>query len=219
MRKLLLAGFTVIVIGVICLAFTDILGRFPDEWEWVAIVIAGVGIVLVIPSTFQMFWGRAYVKTEFKVSAKGDERSLVILLQNPPVQNRVLKTLGVRRETVQSLTGELRISEAGSNVIIDTIRRARIFTDEDKSDSDRGSNRIVLPPTYSVAASMMIAMWDNNLKGAIVLGDLLRKELLLRKGYYTVQIMIFVDGEPVEESRQFVVGEKADDLIWTKPRK
>lgn len=219
MRKLLLATFTVIVIGVICLAFTDIFGRFPDEWEWVAIVIAGVGIVLVIPSTLQMFWGRAYVKTEFEVSAKGDERSLVILLQNPPVQNSVLKTLGVRRETVQSLTGELRISEAGSNVIIDTIRRARIFTDEDKSDSDRGSNRIVLPPTYSVAASMMIAMWDNNLKGAIVLGDLLRKELLLRKGYYTVQILIFIDGEPVEESRQFVVGEKADDLIWTKPRK
>ena len=158
MRKVLVAIIVAIVLVILCLAFIGIFGRFPDEWEWVAIVIAGVGIVLVIPSALQMFWGRAYVKTEFEVSAKGDERSLVILLQNPPVQNSVLKTLGVRRETVQSLTAELRFSEAGSNVIIDTIRRARIFTDEDKSDSGRGSNRIVLPPTYSVAASMMIAM-------------------------------------------------------------
>ena len=83
MRKLLLATIVVVVLVAICFAFIGIFGRFPDEWEWVAIVIAGVGIVLVIPSTLQMFWGRAYVKTEFQVSAKGEDRSLVILLQNP----------------------------------------------------------------------------------------------------------------------------------------
>ena len=216
MRKVLVASIVAVVLIVLCLAFIGIFGRFPDEWEWVAIVIAGVGIVMVTPSILQMLWGRACIKTEFEVSAWGDERSLVIFLRNPPIQNRSLKTLGVKRETVQSLTAEIRISEFGSKKIIVPIRHARLFSDEDTSD--KGSNRIVLPPTYSVAASIMVAMWDNKNKGAIILGDSLRKPLLLSDGYYYAQVIIFVDGEPNEISRQFVVGKNADDLVWVGPK-
>ena len=95
------------------------------------------------------------------------------------------------------------------------IRHARLFSDDDSSDI--GSNRIVLPPTYSVAASIMVAMWDNKNKRAVILGDRIRQPLLLGEGYYWIQIIIFVDGSPREISRQFVVGKNADDLIWTKP--
>ena len=215
MRKALVAAIVLFVLAILCLAFIGIFGRFPDEWEWVGIVLAGVGIAMATPSIFQMFWGRACIKTEFEVSARGNERSLVIFLRNPPIQNRMLKTLGVKRETVQSLTAEIRISEFGSKKIIVPIRHVRLFSDEDTSD--KGSNRIVLPPTYSVAASIMVAMWDNKDKRAIILGDLLRQPLLLSEGYYYAQIIILVDGEPNEISGQFVVGKNADDLIWTIP--
>ena len=137
---------------------------------------------------------------------------MIIFLKNPPVKNRVLKALGVKRETVQSLTAEIRISEFGSKQIIVPIRHARLFPDEDTSDE--GSNRIVLPPTYSVAASMMVAMWDNKNRGAIILGDRLRKPLLISEGHYYAKIIICVDGEPNEISCQFVVGKNADELIW-----
>ncbi|MBA7589836.1 hypothetical protein ES708_31928 [subsurface metagenome] len=214
MRKALVAAIVIFMLAIVCLAFIGIFGRFPDEWEWVGIVLAGVGIAMVTPSILQMFWGRALIETEFEVSARESERSLVVLLKNPPVKSRVLKALGVKRETVQSLTAEIRISEFGSKEIIVPIRHARLFSDEDTSDE--GSNRIVLPPTYSVAASIVIAMWDHKNKKAVILGDRLRQPLLLEDGYYYVQIIIFVDGEPKEISRQFVVGKNADDLIWVK---
>jgi len=212
MRKVLVGSIAAIVLAILCLAFIGIFGRFPDEWEWVAIVIAGVGIVLVIPHTLQMFWGRAVVQTEFEVSARDKERSLVILLKNPPIQNRILKTMGVKREPVQSITADIRISEFGSRKIIVPIRRGRIFTDEDTLD--KGSNRIVLPPTYSVAGSIMVAMWDNKVERAVILGDILRKPLLLSAGGYVAQIIICVDGEPKEISRQFIVGKSAEELLW-----
>ena len=215
MRKVTLVVIILIIFVILCLAFIGIFGRFPDEWEWVSIVLAGVAITMATPSILQMLWGRACIETEFTVSAMGSERSLSIFLKNPPVQNRILKIVGVKRETVQSLTAEIRISEFGSKRIIVPIRHARLFSDEDTSD--KGSNRIVLPPTYSVAASIMVAMWDNKNNLAVILGDRLRENLLLGEGYYYAQIIIFVDGEPKEIARQFVIGKKADDLMWAKP--
>ena len=215
MRKVLVALVIIVVLAILSLAFIGIFGRYPDEWEWVGIVLAGVAITMATPSIFQMFWGRACIETEFEVSARGSERSLLIFLRNPPVQNRIMRILGVKRETVQSLTAEIRISEFGSKKIIVPIRHARLFSDEDTSD--KGSNRIVLPPTYTVAASIMVAMWDNKNKKAVILGDRLRQPLLLDEGYYYAQIIIFVDGEPKEFSRQFVIGKNADDLIWAHP--
>jgi len=215
MRKALVALIIIFALVILCLAFIGIFGRFPDEWEWVGIVLAGVAIAMATPTIFQMFWGRACIETDFEVSAMGSERSLVILLKNPPIKSRILGLLGVKRETVQSLTAEIRISEFGSKKIIVPIRHARLFSDEDTSD--KGSNRMMLPPTYSVAASIMVAMWDNKNKKAVILGDRPRQPLLLGAGYYYAQIIIFVDGEPKEFSRQFVVGKNADDLIWAKP--
>ena len=206
----------VVVLAIVCLAFIGIFGRFPDEWEWVAIVFVGVGIALTTPGVLQMFLGRACVETEFEVSARAHERSLVVFLKNPPIENGILKVLGIKREPVQSLTAEVRISEFGSKKIVAPIRHARLFTDEETSP-DKWFNRIALPPTYSVAASIMVAMWDNGRKQAIILGDILRQPLFLNEGYYYAQLLIFVDGEPTEVSRQFAVGRTADELIWAKP--
>ncbi len=214
MGKVLVA-LVIIVLAIICLAFIGIFGRFPDEWEWVGIVLAGVALTMVTPSIFQMFWGRALLETQFEKYAEKTERALLIFLSNPPVKKRILRMLGVKRETVQSLTAEISISEAGSNKVIVPIRHARIYSDDDSSDM--GSNRIVLPPTFSVAASIMVASWDNQKKKAVISGDRLRQPLLLDEGYYRADISIFVDGDPKNISRQFVVGKNADDLIWANP--
>ncbi len=211
MRKILVA-LVIVVLAILCLAFIGLFGRYPDEWEWVGIVIAGVMLAMATPSIFQMFWGRPLVEKQFERYAEATERALLVFLRNPPVKSRILRMLGVKRETVQSLTAEIRINEAGSNKIIVPIRHARIYSDDALSDS--GSSRIVLPPTYSVAASIMVVSWDSQKKKAIILGDRLRQPLLLGEGCYRAVILIFVDGDPTTISRQFVVGKNADDLIW-----
>ena len=205
----------IVVLAILYLIFIGIFGRFPDEWEWVGIIIAGVGLAMATPSIFQMFWGRALVETQFEKYAKKTERTLLIFLSNPPVKKRILRMLGVKREIVQSLTAEIRISEVGSNKVIVPIRHARIYSDDDPSDI--GSNRIVLPPTFSVAASIMVVSWDSQKKKAVIPGDRLRQPLPLDEGCYRADIIIFVDGDPKTIPRQFVVGKNADSLIWANP--
>lgn len=202
----------IVVLVIVCLAFIGIFGRFPDEWEWVGIVLAGLGLAMATPSIFQMLWGRAVVKLQFDIYPEKSERALVAFFKNPPVNSRMLRMLGVKREIVQSLTAEIRISEAGSNTIIVPIRQLRIYSDDEPSDS--GNNRIVLPPTYSVGASIMVAHWDNQQKQAVIPPARLRDPQPLGAGCYRADIIIIVDGDPRIISRQFVVGKEADDLIW-----
>lgn len=207
--------FVLIALVILLLAFVDVFGRFPDNWEWVGIVLAGVGLAMASPSILRMFWGRPLVKTRFENGVEEAERFLPVYLENPPVKNRILRKLGVRRDTVQSLTVQFRISEVGSGKIVIPIRQARIYSDDDATDE--GRNRIALPPTFSVAASVMIVQWNAQKNKALIPPDRLREEFALGAGHYQVDIILSVDGDPMLVSRQFVVGQKADDLSWINP--
>ncbi len=200
----------VITLFVLVLAFRGIFGEFPDEWQWAGIILAGLALTMAMPSILQMFWGRPRVETEFDVSTERGKRSLVMFIKNPPIASRVLRTLGVRREAVQGLTAELRVSECGSGRIVVPIRHLALYS------GDETHRMIQLPPTYSVGAAVMVAMWSNITKGAVIPGDKLRGPLELGQGYYTAQVILFVDGDPAKFTRQFVVGKDADDLIWSK---
>ena len=205
-----------IVLGVLFLALRGSFGDFPSNWEWVGIVLAGVGLAMATPSIFQMLWGRSILRTQFENGIEGESRFLPIYLENPPIRSRILRKLGVKRDTIQSLTVQFRISEAGSGKIVVPIRQARIYSDDDPTD--RGRNRISLPATYSVAASVIIVRWDTQKDKAFIPPDRLREELPLESGQYRVHVIFLVDGDPKISSRQFVIGEKADDLTWIKPK-
>jgi len=212
----LLVILVIIFLVIVCLAFVGIFGRFPDEWEWIGVILAGWALAMATPSIFQMFWGRPLVKVEFeRETTEGGGAVLLMFLSNPPVQKRILRRLGVRRETVQGLTASFRISELNGGKVLVPVRHPRIYSDDDSSDI--GRNRIILPPTYSVAASIIVVRWDVKRNKAFILGDRLRKEYQLGAGYYQADIILFVDGDPQHISRRFVVGKKADDLIWANP--
>lgn len=178
--------------------------------------MAGVGIAMATPSIFQMFWGKPLLKVEFERNVEEDKRSLVIFLSNPPIKNRLLKKLGIRRGGIQSLEIQFRIREFGSGKIIDAIRDARIYSSDDPTDL--GNYRVALPPTFSVAASFMLILWDTKDRKAVVPPDRLRAMIDISPGYYQAVINFIVDGEPRIITRQFKVGSKADDLTWVKPK-
>jgi len=91
----------------------------------------------------------------------------------------------------------------------------RIYSDDDPTQT--GSWRIALPPTFTWSTSIMIAMWDNTKKRAIVLGDTVRSLVELSDGLYHIEIIYLVDGLPIKEFREFIVGKNADDLVWIIP--
>lgn len=168
--------------------------------------------VMAAPTILQMFWGRARLRFDFDRYAQEGERALLVYLQNPRITNRVLRMLRVRRDAIQSLTVMFRIAEAGSGKIVDPIRHARIYSDDDPDDN--GLSRVGLPPTLSTAASVVLVNWDIQESVVTVPPDRLRHILVLQPGQYRMYITFSIDGEPEVVSRDFVVGLKPDDLIW-----
>lgn len=194
----------------------DWLGESPAAGlQWVDIVLSFIafGIAIVaLPTIFQMFWGRPTLEVEFTRATKDQQRMLGVFVRNPPVKFKPLKRLGIRRDSIQSLTASFQISEAGSGTVVASIREALFYTDEELEPVPR--ERISLPPTFSVATSFPVAMWMNDGKDVVVAPDRLRDVLSLQPGLYRAKITIMVDGEPSRYERKFVVGAKADDLVW-----
>lgn len=208
--------FVLIALVILVLAFVGVFERFPDNWEWVGIVLAGWGIAMGAPSIFQMIFGRPKLVSEYSRVVQNQDRSLVIFLKNPPLEKKsVWGKMGVRRETIQSLIISFRISEVGSGKILIPIMQTRIFSDDDPDNIGRG--RIALPPTFHSPASVMIAMWDENKKKAIILGDRIRQPVALSAGNYRVDVLLVPDGNPRKEFMHFIVGNTADELAWVRP--
>ena len=96
------------------------------------------------------------------------------------------------------------------------MRQATIYSDEEREPIER--QRVTLPPTYSIAANFGVVRWDIETKRALVLGDNLRPELVLGNGRYVAQVQVIVDGEPQRHQREFIVGDRSDDLVWVIPK-
>ncbi len=196
------------------LAFVGVFGRFPDNWEWVGIVLAGWGLAMGAPSGLQMMLGRPKLLRDYDRHVRNQERALMIFLKNPPLSEKsIWRKLGVRRDTIASLSASFRISETAKVTI--PIMHARIYSDDDLTEA--GSWRIALPPTFSWSTSIMVAMWDDTKKKAIVLGDKARDSVELPAGVYRIEVIFLKEGQPIKEFREFIVGDKADDLVWVKP--
>ncbi len=119
-------------------------------WDWVGVAAAGIGTVAFImaaPSILQMIWGKPQLHHEFDKYVEQGERVLIVYLKNPPIRKgSLLNRVCVRREAVQSLTVQFRLVEIGSNRILDPIRHAKIYADDQLDDN--GAWRVALPPTY-----------------------------------------------------------------------
>ncbi|MEE8543035.1 MAG: hypothetical protein V3S94_04195 [Gammaproteobacteria bacterium] len=202
-----------VALVLVVLALRGAFGDFPAEWEWVAVVLAALAVVMAFPPLFQMALGRPRLAVEIETDAQGEKRNLIVFLKNRPVTNRLIKKLGVKRETIQSLSAHVQVVEAGSGTILSPIRHARIFANSEDLDAPR--ERISLPPTYGVAAVFFVARWDGTSHRAVLAPDRLRSEEALPGGYFEARIIVTVDGEPLGFAGRFLVGQSADDLRWS----
>ena len=194
----------------------DWLGESPaTSVQWVDIVLSFIAFgiaVVALPTIFQRLWGRAKLEIEFDRHAMDSERVLLIHLKNPPVKSQWGKRMGVTRDSIKSLAATTRIFEAGSGRVVDPLRHMRIYPDDDLDG--HSFSRISLPPTYSVGAGILIALWESEPRAARIPPDQVRPPLFLGTGYYRLEIIFLVDGEPEPYQKHFTVGKTADDLVW-----
>lgn len=199
----------IIIIGLIVASIQAYL----NTWELVGIVLTGLGVAIGVPSVLQKIYGSPKLLREYDEYVRERERELIIFLKNQPLEKKsFLRKLGIRRDTISSLSASFRISEKERVVI--PIMHARIYSDDDPTEA--GSWRVALPPTFSSSASIMIAEWNDKKKKAIVPGDKVRSGIELSAGLYRMDIIYLVEGQPEKEFREFIVGNNADDLVWIK---
>ena len=209
------SAVTLAILAVVVLAFRGVFGEFPDSWEWVGVVMASLSLIVGSHPLAQAIWGRPNVQVELEEYAEGTGRSLMVFIRNVPVDGKVPRMLGVKREAVKSLAVQYQIREYGSNKVVVPIGLARIHSDDDTTGPGQG--RISLPPTFSVGASVMMALWDPDSNLAVLPPRPSTNEAYgLSQGLYVADIVLIVDGEPspIRKMRQFKVGYKADDLHW-----
>lgn len=200
---------------VIILASTIISGAFPDTGQWVGIAITLVGLAMGMPSALQRMFGGPKLVRQYDRYVEREYRVLIVFLKDPPIgRNSFLGRLGVKRDSISSLTVSFQISEEGEVVI--PIMQARLYSDNDPTEA--GSWRVDLAPTFSSSTSIIVVRWDGAKKKAIVPGDRVKGEVELSAGLYGIEIIYLVDGQPEKEFRGFIVGENADDLTWIKGR-
>jgi len=129
----LLLAIILIILGLLVLSLRGFLGIFPDSWEWVGIILAGLGLIMGVPSMFQMAMGRPKLILDFTKIVHDKERHLAIFLKNQPLgnpqegQKSIWRKLGVKRDTIESLTVSFRYTEVGTGRILIPVMQARIF--------------------------------------------------------------------------------------------
>jgi len=216
-----LLAFGFILFGLLSLVLGGVVWSvLPNEWQLVGVILTAVGIVAGIPVLLQMTIGRAKLVVEFERIVEEEKRSLAIFMKNPQLgdattgRRPIWRKIGVKRESIESLIVSFRITEVGTGKILIPIMQARIYSDADSSEA--GSWRVPVPPTLSFETTIMVAMWNESKKVAVVPGDRLRAEVELTKGVYRINAAFVVDGETEMEVREFIVGDTADELNWVR---
>ncbi len=168
--------------------------------------------MLALPTLLQIFLGGPQLSKEFETYDEDGTRLLLVFLKNRPVKRPLGRFALVKRDTVQSLTATFQIVEAQSKSIIVPIHQARISSDADPPDTER--YRVTLPPTFSVGASITVAIW-NAANGRAEIPPTRRKASVpLDVGTYEARLIVHVDGTRNNEAKGFTVGRTPEDLLW-----
>ena len=172
-------------------------------------VFGAVGVLLAAPTLLQIFFGGPKLNLRFDYEP---EEGLTVFLENLPAAKWLRRLAVVKRDTIQSLTVAFRIYHVEAKAVVVPIQQAIIHSDADSTEN--GRQRITLPPTYSVAATFLIAKWNPDSAKAEIPPARRRGPVPLMPGTYEAQIAVMVDGTPDVRVKLFSVGRSAADLNW-----
>ncbi len=158
----------------------------------------------------QMIWGKPHVEVEFIIANSGDPRDtgtyLECKLTNPPIENRLLRMLGVYRRTADEVTAQFHIENAKTHKRIATNVRAEIGA----LGSVKLMPSVALPASKASALFRIVKVMANGV--ATVTDRYDGQNFSLPVGEYYVDARIFVSEKELDCRRKFIVGTKPQDL-------
>lgn len=157
----------------------------------------------------QMIWGRPNIGISFQ--ERGDKREnamfLSCLFYNRPIENRLLRILGVYRRAVDSMSVFFSIENIRESRMVVTDIIAQIFTAHDTPKASVSLPVSTLPTNIDLVKAM------HNGK-ANTIAHYEAKNIDLPAGEYRAIIRIEASEKESKYSKEFTVGLKPEDLKW-----
>ena len=145
-------------------------------WAFIIAVIALVVAIMVLPTVFQMIWGKPLISIKFsEIDSKDNAYSKILECEliNLPLDNPILRQLGVYRRTAEGVAVLCSISE-GINPI-------KAFVPSIPS----------LPSNFMPFSFPVICV---DKKGSVFIFSQESQHMLLPSGLYTIGIIVTVEG-------------------------
>ncbi len=194
---------------------TNSADALPIYLQWLGFglaVFSAVGVLLVLPTLLQIFLGGPQLHKEFDSHDEDGSRLLLVFMKNLPVEKPFGRFALVKRDTIESLAVTFQILDACRQSIIVPVHQARIQSGEDSDEL--GRYRIRLPPTFSVGASIAVAMWNAASGRAEIPPTQGKQSVPLDPGIYEARSIFHIDGRRNDVAKNFSVGQTVKELEW-----
>ncbi len=183
-------------------------------WIWISIIVSPIALGVALMTLPQMVWGKPHIKVMFesrdsKNGRRGPGRYLECKFFNPPVNNRLLRILGVYHRHIDGLHVSFSIKNTKTNVMIVADVRADI--DAEWNIEPRPS---VSLPASRIPAMISLVMTRSDSGISTAIDDYDAQNIKLPVGEYCALISIESSEEKTELHKKFFVGTKSEDLCW-----
>lgn len=178
---------------------------FPPELQLAGFIIAIVAFLIAVPALAQRIWGGPKLEVDFRQEDTADIRVLLCELCNPPIKNKALRFLRVRRTALEDVMANFSIAECGSDRVVLTGEVPRIHT-----YSGALAQRIALPPSI-FPATFVVAVASRQDGGV---RPSTGEATPLSKGRYYARVMAIAGQQAVKRQRDFVVTQEYPFAYW-----
>ena len=182
---------------------------FPAQWEWVALILGVVALMVAVP---QMIWGAPKILVGFGFTNINDTEYFICEIWNEPITNRILNFLRVRRDTAPEITAFFTIEDKGSRR--EVFRASHLV--EIKTQTNVVAERVSLPSSFLPATFpiALVSKGDDRVRvyhKPVGEGTELQ---ILPVGDYTVRVELGIGGKVRKIQRHLTVQKKYPFAYW-----
>ncbi|MXW90492.1 MAG: hypothetical protein F4Z47_01705 [Rhodospirillaceae bacterium] len=177
----------------------------PDwlQWSDVFLSLIAFGLAVVtLPTAFQMWWGKPHLTITFR--REGVEAGAVLFLSvsNKPVKNKLLRSIGVRRDAAQNVGAIAEIRESGTNRFI-----GRKTLELSVNRGERSFRVNIFPKSPALAFLIRHKHGEEN-------AEFSDGKIELPQGEYMCELNIIWREEKIVQRRTFAVGGSINNTRW-----
>ena len=184
----------------------------PPPWlEWTSIALSLAALVLAaaaLPTVLQVWFGKPTISVEFDQQGISPGVALICRVKNKPVENRLLKRLGVRRQEARELGGRVTIRESEGGKYIESLRITF------GTGNTERQLRLDLHAGHPTLVLIAYHQWKDGNPTLSLQKDNEEEELKLNPGEYECELVLEWGQDRFETKRTFVVGNDHSKMRW-----